>query len=99
MRRQRALVLKAAALQVGRREAPRVGRQVVQPVEPRVVQPVELQVVQLGEALQVVLLVVQPVPVRQAQLEPRVLLEPRVPQARLLVRSPGLLALSAWSAR
>ena len=59
-----------------------------------VVLHVVLQVV-----LQVVLLVVQPEPVRQAQLEPRVLLERRVPQARWLVRSPGLLALSAWSVR
>ena len=85
MRRPRALVLKVAAPQ----EARLVGLQVVQPVE--------LQVVQPGEALQVVPLVVQPEPVRQAQQEPRVLLEQRVPQARLLVRSPGLLALSAWS--
>ena len=91
MRRPRALVLKVAALQVGRREVP----QVVRLVELQAVQPVELQVEQPAEALQVVLLAVQPVPVRQAQLEPRVLLERRVPQARLLVRSPGLLALWA----
>ena len=79
MRRRRALVLKVAALQVGRRE----------------VLQVELQVVQPGVAL----LAVQPVPVRQAQLEPRVLLEQREPQARLLVRSPGLSVLWVWSAR
>ena len=85
MRRPRALVLKVAAPQ----EARLVGLQVVQPVE--------LQVVQPGEALQVVPLAVQPEPVRQGQLELRVLLEQRVPQARLLVRSLGLLALSAWS--
>ena len=66
MRKPRALALKVAALQVGRRE----------------VLQVELQVVQPAEALQVVPLAVQPVPVRQAQLEPRVLLEQRVPQAR-----------------
>ena len=95
MRRPRALVLKVAALQVGRL----VELQAVQPVELQAVQPVELQVVQPAEALQVVPLAVQPVPVPQAQLEPRVLLEQRVPQARLLVRSPGLLALSAWSVR
>ena len=89
MRRPRALVLKVAALQVGRREEP----QVVQPAELQVVQPAELQVVQLAEALQVAPLAVQPEPVRQAQLEPRVLLEQRVPQVRLRVRSPGLLAL------
>ena len=81
MRRPRVLVLKVAALQVGRREVP----QVVQPAEPQVVQP--------GEAQRVAPLAVPPVPVR---LEPRVLLERRVPQARWLVRSPGLLALSAW---
>ena len=89
MRRPRVLVLKVAALQVGRREVP----QVVRLVELQAVQPVELQVEQPAEALQVVLLAVQPVPVRQGQLEPRVLLERRVPQARWLVRSPGLLAL------
>ena len=111
MRRPRALVLKAAALQVGRRAVPQVVQpaelqvvqpaelQVVQPAELQAVQPVELQVVQPVEALQVVPLAVQPVPVRQAQLEPRVLLEQRVPQARLLVRSPGLLALWASSVR
>ena len=93
MRRPRALVLKVAALQVGRREVP----QAAQPVELQAVQPVELQVVQLVEALQVVRLVVQPVPVPQALLELRVLLEQRVPRVRLLVRSLGLLALSAWS--
>ena len=85
MRRPRVLVLKVVAPQ----EARLVGLQVV----PRVVQPVELQAVQPGEALQVVPLAVQPEPVRQAQLEPRVLLEQRVPQVRLRVRSPGLLAL------
>ena len=95
MRRPRALVLKVAALQVVRREV----LQVVQPVVRQAVQPVELQVVQPGEALQGVPLAVQPEPVRQAQLEPRVLLERRVPQARWLARSPGLLALSAWSVR
>jgi hypothetical protein len=91
MRKPRALALKVAALQVGQR--------VVQPAERQVVQPVEPQVVRPAEARQVVPLVVQPVLVRQAQLEQRVLLEQRVPQVRLLVRSPGLLALSAWSAR
>ena len=90
MRRPRALVLKVAALQ----EARLVGLQVVQPVVRQAVQPVELRVVQPGEARQVVPLAVQPEPVRQAQLEPRVLLEQRVQQARLLVRSLGLLALS-----
>ena len=95
MRRPRELVLKVAALQVGRREVP----QVVQPAERQVVQPAEPQVEQPGGALQVVPLAVQPVPVRQAQLEPRVLLERRVPQGRWLVRSPGLSALSAWSVR
>ena len=73
MRRPRALVLKVAALQVGRREVP----QVVRLVELQAVQPVELQVEQPAEALQVVLLAVQPVPVRQARLEPRVLREPQ----------------------
>ena len=68
MRRPRVLVLKVAALQVGRREVLQV------------VQPVELQVVQLVGALQVALLAVQPEPVRQAQLELRVLLEQRVPR-------------------
>ena len=87
MRRPRALVLKVAAPQ----EARLVGLQVVR----QAVQPAELQVVQPGE----VPLAVQPEPVRQGRLEPRVLLEQRVPQARLLVRSPGLLALSAWSVR
>ena len=87
MRRPRALVLKAAAPQE------------VRLVELQAVQPVELQVVQPEEALQVVPLAVQPEPVRQAQLELRVLLEQRVPQARLLVRSPGLSALWVWSAR
>ena len=91
MRRPRVLVLKVAAPQ----EARLVELQVVR----QAVQPVELQVEQPAEALQVVLLAVQPVPVRQAQLEPRVLLEPRVPQARWLVRSPGLSALSAWPVR
>ena len=95
MRKPRALALKVAAPQ----EARLVGLQVVRLVELQAVQPVELQVVQPGEALQVVPLAVQPVPVRQAQLEPRVLLERRVPQARLPVRSLGLLALSAWSAQ
>ena len=70
MRRPRALALKVAALQ----EARLVGLQVVQPV----VQPVELQVVQPGEVLLAVLRVL----VRQAQLEPRVLLEQREPQAQ-----------------
>ena len=56
MRRPRVLVVKVAALQVGRREVLQV------------VQPVVLQAVQPGEALQVVPLAVQPVPVRQAQL-------------------------------
>ena len=88
-------MLKVVALQAGRRAVPRV----VQPAERQVVQPVEPQVVQPAEAQQVVPLVVQPVLVRQAQLEQRVLLEQRVPQARLLVRSPGLLALSVWSVR
>ena len=83
MRKPRALALKVAALQVGRREVLQVELQV------------ELQVVQPGVAL----LAVQPVPVRQAQLEPRVLLEQREPQARLLVRSPGLSVLWVWSAR
>ena len=91
MRRPRALVLKVAALQ----EARLVGLQVVQPAELQGVQ----QVVQLGEALQVVPLAVQPEPVRQAQLEPRVLLEQRVPQARWQVRSPGSSALLALSVR
>ena len=89
MRKPRALVLKVAA--------PQEARLVVQPAERQAAQLVELQVVQPGEALQVVPLAVQPEPVRQGQLELRVLLEQRVPQARLLVRSPGLLALSAWS--
>ena len=66
-------MLKVAALQVGRREVP----QVVRLVELQAVQPVELQVEQPAEALQVVLLAVQPVPVRQARLEPRVLREPQ----------------------
>ena len=87
------LVLKVAALQVGRRVVP----QVVRLVELQVVQLVERQVEQPAEAPQVVLLAVQPVPVRQA-LE-RVLLERRVPQEPWLVRSPGLSALSAWSVR
>ena len=78
MRKPRVLVLKVAALQVGRREVP----QVVRLVELQAVQPVELQVVQPVEALQAVLLAVLRVPVRQAQLEPRVLLERRVPQAQ-----------------
>ena len=78
MRRRRALALKVAAPQ----EARLVGLQVVQPVVRQAVQPVELLVVQPGEALQGVLLAVQPVPVPQAQLEPRVLLERRVPQGR-----------------
>ena len=95
MRRPRVLVLKVAAPQ----EARRVGLQVVQPEVRQAVQPVELQVEQPGEALQVVPLAVQPGPVRQAQLEPRVLLERRVPQARLLVQSLVLLALWAWSVR
>ena len=84
-------MLKVAAPQVARLVGLQVVRRAVQPVEPQVVQP--------GEALQVVPLAVQLVPVRQAQLEPRVLLERRVPQARLPVRSLGLLALSAWSVR
>ena len=92
MRRPRALVLKVAALQ----EARLVGLQAVQPVELQAVQPVELQVVQPVEAQQVVPLAVQREPEQQ---EPRVLLEQRVPQARLLVRSPGLLALWVWSVR
>ena len=87
MRRPRALVLKVAAPQ----EARLVGLQVVQPVEPQVVQP--------GEALQVVPLAVQPEPVRQGQLEPRVLLEQRVPQARLRVRLLAWSVLLVWSAR
>ena len=95
MRKLRALALKVAAPQ----EARLVELQAVQPVVRQAVQPAELQVEQPAEALQVVPLAVQPVPVRQAQLEPRVLLERRVPQGRLLVRSPGLLALSAWSVR
>ena len=86
MRRPRALALKVAA--------PQEARLVVQPVVRQAVQPVEPQVVQ-----QVVPLVVQPEPVRQAQLEPRVLLEPRVPQARLRARLLVLLARSAWSVR
>ena len=75
-------MLKVAALQVGRREV----LQVVQPVE----RPVELQAVQPGEALQVVPLAVQPVPVRQAQLglEPE-LLEPELLQEqRLALQEP-----------
>ena len=103
MRKPRVLVLKVAALQVGRREVPQVVQpaelQVVQPAELQVVQPAELQVVQPGEAQQVAPLAVPPVPVRQARLEPRVQPVQRVPQARWLVRSPGLLALSAWSVR
>ena len=84
MRKPRALALKVAAPQAARL----VGLQVVQPVVRQAVQPVELQVVQPAEALQVVPLAVQPEPVRQAQLEPRVLLAQRVPQVRLLVRLP-----------
>ena len=91
MRRPRVLVLKVAALPVGRREV----LQVVQPVE----RPVELQAVQPGEALQVVPLAVQPVPVRQAQLELREQRVPQAPQARLLVRSLVLLALWVWLVR
>ena len=99
MRRPRVLVLKVAALQVGRREVP----QVVQPVA----RPVELQAVQPGEALQVVPLAVQPVPVRQAQLglEPE-LLEPELLQEqRLGLLEPwqeqllGLWGLLAWQVR
>ena len=86
MRRPRVLVLKVAAPQVGRRVVQPVERQ----VERQVVQPVELQVVQPVEAQQVVPLAVQREPEQQ---EPRVLLEQRVPQVRLRVRSPGLLAL------
>ena len=94
MRRPRALVLKVAALQVGRREVP----QVVRLVELQAVQPAARQVVQPAEARQVVLLVVlllvvQPVPVRQVQLEQR------VPQALWLVRLLAWLALSAWRVR
>ena len=99
MRKPRALVLKVVVQQVGRREVPQVVQLVERLVELQAVQPVELQVVQPAEALQVVPLAVQPVPVPQAQLEPRVLLEQRVPQARLLVQSLVLLALSAWSVR
>ena len=92
MRKPRAPVLKVAALQVGRlvelQAVQPVELQAVQPVELQAVQPVELRVVQPAEALQVVPLAVQPEPVRQAQLEPRVLLEQRVPQVRLLVRLP-----------
>ena len=95
MRKPRALVLKVAALQVGRREVP----QVVQPAERQVVQPAEPQVVQPGGALQVVPLAVQPVPVRQAQLELREQRVPQAPQARLLVRSLVLLALWVWLVR
>ena len=67
-----------------------VALQVGRPEVPQVVQPAELQAVQPGEVPLEVPLEVQPVPVRQAQL---------VPQVRLLVRSPGLLALSVWSVR
>ena len=93
MRSPRALVLKAAALQVGRRAVPQVVQpaelQVVQPAELQAVQPVELQVVQPVEALQVVPLAVQQEPrVQQAQLE-----------ARLQERSPGLLVLWASAVR
>ena len=49
MRKPRALVLKVAALQVGRREVP----QVVQPAELQAAQPVERQAVQPVGALQV----------------------------------------------
>ena len=111
MRKPRALVLKVAALQVGRREVP----QVVQPAELQVVQPAELQVAQPGEALQVVPLealqvvplAVQLVPVRQAQLglEPE-LLEPELLQEqRLALQEPwqaqllGLWGPLAWLVR
>ena len=65
-----------------------VGRREVQPGELQAVQ----QVVQPAEALRVVRLV----PVRQVQ---RVQQVQRALLVRLLVRSPGLLALSAWSVR
>ena len=103
MRRPRVLVLKVAALQVGRREV----LQVVRPVELPVVRPVELQAVQPGEALQVVPLAVQLVPVRQAQLglEPE-LLEPELLQEqRLALQEPwqaqllGLWGPLAWLVR
>jgi hypothetical protein len=86
MRRPRVLVLKVAALQVGRREV----LQVVQPV----VRPVELQAVQPGEALQVVPLAVQPVPVRQAQLG----LEPELLEPELL-QEQRLALLEPWQAQ
>ena len=95
MRRPRVLVLKVAALQVGRLVELQVERQAVQPVELQAVR----QVVQPGEALQVVPLAVQPEPVQQAQLELRVLLEQRVPQARLRVRLLAWSVLLVWSAR
>ena len=111
MRRPRALVLKVAALQVGRREVPQVVRlvelQAVQPVELQVGQPVELQVVQPAEALQAVPLAVLRVLVRQAQLglEPE-LLEPELLQEqRLALQEPwqaqllGLWGPLAWLVR
>ena len=103
MRRPRVLVLKVAALQVGRREV----QPVVRPVELQAVRLVELQAVQPGEALQVVPLAVQPVPVRQAQLglEPE-LLEPELLQEqRLALQEPwqaqllGLWGPLAWLVR
>jgi len=103
MRKPRALVLKVAALQVGRREVP----QVVQPAELQVVQPVELQVAQPGEALQVVPLAVQPVPVPRAQLglEPELLGPELLQEQRLALQEPwqaqllGLWGPLAWLAR
>ena len=111
MRKPRALVLKVAALQVGRREVPQVVQpaelQVVQPVELQVVQPVELQVAQPGEALQVVPLAVQPVPVPRAQLglEPELLGPELLQEQRLALQEPwqaqllGLWGPLAWLAR
>ena len=102
MLRPRALVLKVAALQVGRREVP----QVVQPAERQVVQPAEPQVEQPGGALQVVPLAVQPVPVRRAQLglEPELLGPELLQEQRLALQEPwqaqllGLWGPLAWLA-
>jgi hypothetical protein len=95
MRRPRLLVLKVAALQVGRREVPQV------------VQRAELQAVQPGEALQVVPLAVQLVPVRQAQLglEPELLGPELLQEQRLALQEPwqaqllGLWGPLVWLVR
>ena len=99
MRRPRVLVLKVAALQVGRREVLQVVRPVVRPVERQVVQP--------GEARLVVPLAVQPVPVRQAQLglEPELLVPELLQEQRLALQEPwqaqllGLWEPLAWLVR